>query len=157
MAEVQSDHAPDGKDATQLSAGMSDAQVSDVHGGDAHTSANPSAARIPLVVTTGALAAGALVFAVIEHTTWFNKGDTFNGMLGCNRVAANRGDPGCADLYDDGQRAKLLTFVGYGAAAALAATSVILFYALDNGETADRQVACSIDPPRRGLACALRF
>ena len=157
VAEAQSDDVPDGKDAAQLSTGASDAQVSDVHGNDSHASASPSAARIPLVVTTGVLAAGALVFAVIEHTTWYNKGDTFNGMSGCNRIAANRGAPGCAALYDDGQRARLLTFAGYGAAAALAATSVVLFYALDNGGPADRQVACSIDPARHGLACALRF
>jgi hypothetical protein len=156
VAQVQSDDAPDGKDAAQLSAGASDAQVTDVRGDDARASPSRSAARIPLVVTTGVLAAGAVVFAVIEHTTWFNKGDTFNGM-GCNRLAPDRGGAGCSALYDDGQRAKLLTFVGYGAAAALAATSVILFYALDNGEPADRQVACSIDPARRGLACALRF
>jgi hypothetical protein len=157
VAQVQSDDAQDGKDAAQPSAGATDAQVSDVHSDDAHTPASRSAARIPLVVTTGVLAAGALVFAVIEHTTWYNKGDTFNAMLGCNRIAPNRGGAGCAALYDDGQRAKFLTFVGYGAAAAFAATSVILFYALDSAEPADRQVACSIDPARRGLACALRF
>jgi hypothetical protein len=160
LAQAQSEDALDTKDAAQSSSGSSDGQVSEAHGPDVHALDSPpagaSAARIPLVVTTGALAMGALVFAVIEHTTWYNKGDSFNGM-GCNRIASNRGGTGCEALYNDGHRAELLTFVGYGAAGALAATSVALFFVLEATERADRQVACSVDPSGRGMGCALRF
>lgn len=116
-----------------------------------------SSARMPLVLITGGLSLAALAFAVFEHVSWSNKVDSFDKMEACSKDYMNRGGPECAALYDDGHRARTFAFVGYGAAGALAITSAVLFFALPDGKPADGRIACSMNPARASVGCAIRF
>ena len=115
-----------------------------------------SAARMPLVLATGGLSLAALAFAIIEHVSWSNKVDSFEKMDACSTDFVDRGGPGCAAIFNAGRRAKTFAFVGYGAAGALAVTSAVLFFALPDGQP-DGRIACSMNPARPSVGCAIRF
>jgi hypothetical protein len=79
--------------------------------------------------------------------------------MGCDADLSDRGGEGCRQLYDAGSRARTLAFIGYGAAGALAATSVIL-YAIRPlvGRPGGSSMACAISPaPTAQVQCAWRF
>lgn len=119
--------------------------------------AHGSSARLPLMIGTGALAAGALIFGVLEHVSWQDKVTSFNEMASCDPNANDYGGAGCAGLHEDALHARNLAFVGYGLAGILAATSAILFLAWDHDAPAQPRVACSGSPGLHGLDCVLRF
>lgn len=115
-----------------------------------------SAARMPLVLVTGGLSLGAIAFAIIEHVSWSSKVSSFETMDACSTDRMNNGGAGCDALFKDGRRAKTFTFVGYGAAGALAVTSAVLFFALPDGQP-DGRIACSMNPARPSVGCAIHF
>jgi hypothetical protein len=143
------EQAPEGNPSGQLSSPATDTSTSEAPAA--------SSARVPLVIGTAVLSAGALVFAVVKHTTWLNKVDSFNNMAACDPTVSTRGSAGCSAIYNDAQQAKKLAFAGYGVAGVMAATSVILFFALDEVRPTNPRVACSVHPSARGLDCAFRF
>lgn len=113
--------------------------------------------RRVLTWTAGGLSVASLAFGVFEHLAWQRKVDSFGSMTGCGASRMNRGDPGCEQIYDDGQRARLLAFVGYGLAGAFAATALVL-YLTDGGSGAEpAKVACAPTSRASGVVCALRF
>lgn len=130
--------------------GAADAPAEDAH---------RSSFRTPLVIGTGVLSAAALIFAIVEHRSWYDKVSSFDRMDVCDPHAVGHGSPGCATLYSDAESARTAAFVGYGAAGLLAGTSVVLYFALDQGQptASDHRVACSAAPGLRGLGCAFRF
>ena len=113
--------------------------------------------RVPLVIGAAALSAGALVFAIIEHRSWLNSVDAFDGMMECDPAVAGHGSMRCAAIYDDAHGARTLAFVGYAMAGALVATSAVLFFVLDRDQPANSQVACAVQPTLTGLGCQFRF
>ena len=123
----------------------------------ATAAAHGSSARLALVAGTGALAAGALIFGVVEHVSWQDKVTSFDDMATCDPDANGYGSMVCAGLHQDALHARNLAFVGYGLAAILAATSAILFFSWDPDEPAQPRVACAGSPALRGLDCAFRF
>jgi len=114
--------------------------------------------RVPWMVTTGVLAVASLTFGIVEHRSWYSKIDAFDNMFGCDPKASDRGGRACAALYDDGNRAKVLTFIGYGGAFAFASTAAALwFFGLNRSGSTDSTVACSALPGRTGVSCATLF
>lgn len=126
----------------------------DADGGPPRPHASPG--RMPLVLVTGGLSLAALAFAIIEHLSWSSKVDSFEKMDACSTDLMDRGGPGCDAIFKDGRRAKTFAFVGYGAAGALAVTSAVLFVALADGQP-DGRIACSLNPVRPSVGCAIRF
>jgi hypothetical protein len=114
--------------------------------------------RGPTMVATGIGAVAALGFGITEAVLAGGKVDSFNGMAACNRYASDRGGPGCASLYDDGQQSRLLSYVGFGVAGALAVTSVVLFLTRPE-PTAKRSAmaACTARVGGIGVSCAVAF
>jgi hypothetical protein len=114
-------------------------------------------ARWPLVIGTAALSAGALILATVEYGKWSGNVDSFNRMA-CDPRLSSRGSAECASLYDGAETEKTLMYVGFVAAGALAATSVVLYFALDRPATAaNHQVACLPAVSAPGLSCLLHF
>jgi hypothetical protein len=117
----------------------------------------PASLRWPLVIGTAALSAGALIFATVEYGKWSGNVDSFNRMA-CNPLLSNRGSAECASLYGDAGTENTLMYVGFAAAGALAATSVVLYFALEQpGTAANHQVACLPTAGSRGVTCAFHF
>lgn len=99
-----------------------------------------------------AAGAGALGWGIYEHLALrTRKRDYTNG--GCERMTSAR----CDGLASDGKTAQTLMFVGYGLAAALAATSIIAF--VNDRPASGDQVAITCVPTLAtpGASCALRF
>jgi len=116
-----------------------------------------SSPRWPLVIGTAALSAGSLIVATVEYDKWSGNVDSFNRMM-CDPRLSNRGSAECKSLYDDAGNEKTLMYVGFAAAGALAATSVVLYFALDRpGTAANHRVACLPTAGSRGVTCALHF
>jgi hypothetical protein len=113
--------------------------------------------RLPLVVTAGVIGAAGLVFGLVEHISWQKDASSFQDMPGCGADEANRGAPGCKGLYDSGTRARTLAIVGYGVAAAGAATAAILYFKLPAPNHDGHQVACALNPLGITVGCAVRF
>ncbi|HET6148915.1 MAG TPA: PEGA domain-containing protein [Polyangia bacterium] len=113
--------------------------------------------RPPAIWTMGGAAAAAIAFGTAEVFVSRGKAGSFNGMVNCNSSLPDRGGQRCADLYDDGQRARTLALVGFGVGAALAATSLVLF--LTTPDPLDRRaLACAPHAGADvGLSCALVF
>ncbi|HET6149518.1 MAG TPA: hypothetical protein VFH68_18420 [Polyangia bacterium] len=126
-------------------------------GGQLRQGATPPVARRgPWTITTAGLAGAALVFGVVEHVVWQNKVDSF-GSLGCDADLLDRGGESCPQLYDSGRRARTLAFIGYGAAGALAATSMILYLARPSATgPVGSSMACAISRAVH-VQCAWRF
>ena len=125
----------------------------------AGTAASPpgSGGRGILVLGAAGLAAISLAFGVVEQLSWQHKVSSFDSMSNCGGSLPDKGSPGCKQLYQDGQNARLLAFVGYGAGATFAAAALIL-YLTDSPAVSDaRRVACATTLVTPGLACALRF
>jgi hypothetical protein len=111
--------------------------------------------RIAALVS-GGLAVGALAFAVFEHVKWQDRVSTFKGNAACDPDATGRGSMTCNAWYDEGQTARTLAFVGYGAAGAFAAASVV-FYLITPANPTPSAVACSLEPGSLGVSCGGRF
>jgi hypothetical protein len=120
--------------------------------GTADRATHASSLRWPLVIGTSVAALGTLIFATVEYSKWSGNVDSYNVM----KCADKGGDP-CNMYLNDGRHQKTLMYVGYGAAGALAVTSVVLFFALDESAAANHQVACLPTPGSGGVSCAFRF
>jgi hypothetical protein len=119
------------------------------------------ARRVATLAIAG-FAVGALALGVVEHLSWQNKVGSFDDMVGCDPAAPARGGGGCQQLYDDGQRAKTIAFVGYGLSAGLAATAAILYFTRPERRPASTgTMACASGPAPGGgavgVSCAWRF
>jgi hypothetical protein len=115
--------------------------------------------RRVLAFTAIGLSAAALAFGIVEHISWQGKVDDFKSMEPCGSDLTDRGGPGCRSLYDDGQQAKWLAFVGYGAAAAFAAGAAVLYFTDPARTTGSRQLACApaMSWSSSSITCGLRF
>ena len=111
-----------------------------------------SSLRWPLVIGTSVAALGTLIFATVEYSKWSSNVDSYNVMK-----CADKGGDQCNTYLNDGRHQKTLMYVGYGAAGALAVSSVVLFFALDESAPASHQVACLPSPGSGGVSCAFRF
>jgi len=121
-------------------------------------------------VTAGG-AAAALAFGIVEHVRWNHGVSDFDavrvpgpgGQLepACAEDAPMRGQSGsCSGIYDRYSSARTLAFVGYGAAAAFAVTSVILFLREPSVPERGRIEAsrvCGPDIVHRGWQCVVHF
>jgi hypothetical protein len=110
-------------------------------------------------------------FAVLETVSWRKKEDEFRNlrvprsdgmaMAACGLTEPNRGyDPRCAELYRDGERARVLAIGGYVGAAAFMAGSVGLFVlARSDRRHGDPRPALACGPvaSHPGLSCRLAF
>jgi hypothetical protein len=128
--------------------------VSSAAGGERERSSR----RRIITWSVGGLAAASLATAVVSHMVWQSTVSTFDGMSSCDASLPARGGGDCQQLYDEGHRAKIIAYVGYGAAGALAATTAILLLTEPaRGSRATGQVACAVNPIAAGVGCALRF
>jgi hypothetical protein len=124
--------------------------------------------RAVLAWVAGGAAVGALAFGVFEHIRWSHDTSDFNSLStpGGSGPACAAGAPmhglvsQCGTLYDQYATARTLTFVGYGAAVALAATSLGLFI-WDAHSTKQNQDAvaraCGPDVAHNGWQCVVTF
>lgn len=111
-------------------------------------------------IVSGGLAVGALAFALYEHVKWQDRVSTFERNNTCYTNVSGHGSPWCNTVYEDGQTARTLAFVGYGAAGALAAAAIV-FYVITPAPSST-SVACAIDPgivgpSNLGVSCGGRF
>jgi hypothetical protein len=124
--------------------------------------------RIAAWVTGGA-AVGALLLGTIEAFDAASKRDAFNnhtavvGGVTIHDCGTSEVSPACKPLKDSYDRALTFSVIGFAAAAALAATSSVLFvFSSPNRGGAERDgvaraFGCVPDPVGRGLGCTLRF
>lgn len=126
-------------------------------GPTAETHGGGVSGRRVLTLAAGGLSLASVAFGVFEHLSWQRKVESFSSMTGCGSGLAMRGDPGCKPIYDDGQRARLLAFVGYGLAGAFAATALVLYLTDGGAGSEPGKVACAPALMASGLACALTF
>ena len=113
--------------------------------------------RLPLVLGTAALAVGAAIFGKVEYGHYSDNVDSFM-LMSCDTRQPDNGGKLCTRFLNDGKHEQTLEYVGFAAAGALAATSVILFFVLDDGGApASQRVACLPDPGTRGVGCSFRF
>ncbi len=131
-------------------------------------SSEPFRARAVLPWVAGGAAVAALALGALEHLRWSHDTSDFNSVMATDGSgpACAAGAPmhglvaRCGTLYDQLTSARTLTFVGYGAAAALAATSAGLFVWNSrsvnqrNGEVAH---ACGPDLAHDGWQCIFTF
>jgi hypothetical protein len=119
---------------------------------------------------TGGAAVAALALGTAEAFNAASKRDAFNGHTSvqggvtvedCGTAALNAA---CKPLKDSYDTALTLSIVGFVSAAALAATSTVLFKLSASGHGGNpessgvaRTFACVPEPGVRGLGCALRF
>jgi hypothetical protein len=113
--------------------------------------------RRPTEIAAAGVAAVGLVLGIVEHLKWRDKVASFERMDACGVNEVNRGGPACQKLYSDGQSARNLAFIGYGAAAALAATASILYFTEPAASTNISMMTCAPTTGARGIECALRF
>lgn len=136
-----------GNRETELAAGSEVAAAPDDSG---------SGRRLMALGSAG-LAAASLAFAIVEHLSWQNKANEFSGRRDCGTTFPEKGGAGCSRLYDDGQQARTLAFIGYGLTAGFAATATVLYLTAPDRRGQPRQVACAPFVTTAGLACGLRF
>jgi tetratricopeptide (TPR) repeat protein len=119
---------------------------------------------------TGGAALGALALGTAEAFNAASKRDAFNGHTAvqggvtvedCGTAALNAA---CKPLKDSYDAALTVSIVGFVSAAALAATSTVLFKLSSSGHGGNSEgsgvagaFACLPEPGVRGLGCALRF
>src|SRR5262249_10571340 len=75
----------------------------------------------------------------------------------CNKMLANDGGGSCSDLLSAGNDRKLFAIIGYAAAGAAAATSLVLFLTAPSHSAASREVAGGCSPSTAGVSCALEL
>lgn len=126
--------------------------------GDAAGAADDGAGIRPVVTLIAlGLSAGALAFGVFEHVKWQDQVAKFEKNAACDLEVTGRGGTTCQALYDAGQSARTLTFVGYGLAGALAATAAIVYFTTPDPAPATQTVACGLGPTALGLSCGGHF
>jgi tetratricopeptide (TPR) repeat protein len=115
--------------------------------------------RAPAQWATAIAATAALGWGIAETLIWQGKIDSFNAIDECDLPARDKGGLRCATLYDEGERAKVLAFVGYGLAAAFAATSVVLILTRPAADVAPAKHTLTCGPARAGVgaSCTFRF
>lgn len=122
-------------------------------------SSEPSPVRRGVMLGSAGLAVAALAVGVVEHVIWQRRVESYGDRTDCDDEVSGRGSPTCQSLYEQGQRAKTLAFVGYGLTVGLAVTAAILYLTAPGGSSAPSppRVACA--PPSLGLGvgCAFRF
>jgi hypothetical protein len=119
---------------------------------------NQSSVRRPLGWGTGAVAVAALAGGVVETFVWQAKRSDFNDPTrGCLEDAPMRGAAGCSALHDSSERARLFAVIGYGAAAALGATSAWLLLSSPAADTRIGGLSCAADLASPGVGCRLTF
>ena len=125
--------------------------------------------RIAAWVTGGA-AVGALLLGTVEAFDAASKRDAFNnhtsvvGGVTIHDCGTSDVSPACKPLKDSYDTALTFSVIGFAAAAALAATSSVLFVLSSPGrgggaerDGVARAFGCVPDPVGRGLGCTLRF
>jgi hypothetical protein len=112
--------------------------------------------RIVALVAAG-LSVGAVAFGVVEHLKWQDRVSKFGNTPACDLGVTGHGSPDCQTIYDDGQSARTLAFVGYGVAGAFATTALILYLVSPDSSAPSGKVACGFGPGSWGLACSGRF
>jgi hypothetical protein len=145
-------------DAGLRSAPPAEGDVADTNAPDSPSDVSPPAViaggnRKALVLTSTGLSIAAVALGVFEHISWQRKVDSFSAMPICQE----QGSQACKQLQDDGERARVLAFVGYGLGAAFAITALVL-YLTDSGRAPEpSKVACGPATLGTGVGCALRF
>jgi hypothetical protein len=132
---------------------------SDAAAGRAGTgaAADQGSGRRILAIGAAGLSLAALGLGIVQHVSWQDKVASFDGMPQCGASLPARGGGTCTELYDDGQRARLIAFVGYGAALAFGAAAAVIYFTDPARGSAQRQVACAPGFHGAGVGCALRF
>jgi hypothetical protein len=102
-------------------------------------------------------AALALGFGVAELLSANNKFNEFNGKAECGENNPNRGGPACSSLFNDATAARQLSVVGFAAAGALAAASVVFFAITPDRSQDGVSLACTPTLGGPGLSCGGRF
>jgi hypothetical protein len=153
--------APADSDVAPVASSNESSAASDSSAGEAPAEEGEGrGTRSHLAITAGALGVASLAFGIFEHLSWQKKVDSFGSNKACGTTFPGYGQAGCKQLYDDGQQARLLAFVGYGVAGALAATAIVL-YVTDSGKAGSSgeqaKVACAPALLTPGVSCALRF
>jgi tetratricopeptide (TPR) repeat protein len=113
--------------------------------------------RSIVAVSAAGLALVSATFGVVEHINWQNKASSFENTPGCDPNLEKRGAAGCQALYEDGKRAKALAFVGYGLAAGLATTALIVYLTTPTRGPDTTRVACAVNIVTAGVGCSMRF
>jgi hypothetical protein len=113
--------------------------------------------RSIVAVSAAGLALVSATFGVIEHISWQNKASSFENTTGCDPTLPRRGAAGCQSLYEDGNQAKALTFVGYGLAVGLATTALIVYLTTPAPGPDASRLACAVNIVAAGGACSMRF
>ncbi|HEX3697213.1 MAG TPA: PEGA domain-containing protein [Polyangia bacterium] len=111
------------------------------------------------LILAGSLAAAGLLalgWGGIETVVWQHRVSSFNNRADCWNNPPQNWAQGCADLHDQGQRAKYLAFTGYGIGVALAATSAIVFVTRP-AHASTTALACVPVPTGLGAQCAFHF
>jgi hypothetical protein len=119
----------------------------------------------------GAAAVAAMGFALFESVTWRGRNAEFERHVGPFRIDPNRngmncggaepnyGGEGCEHIHEEIAQARILTIVGFGVTAALAAGSFALFR-VSNHAPANRSAvgfSCGVSPIGRAGTCRLFF
>jgi hypothetical protein len=119
---------------------------------------------------TASAAVVAAGFATFEALTWKTKSNQFDNQMGrlpdkpsvidfnCAEQAPQRGGAGCQGIYDDMQRAKTFTIVGFAVAGALAAGSIVLFTVSSTSPESNTNLTLTCGLlPAPGAACRAVF
>lgn len=110
-------------------------------------------------VLAGSLAAAGVLslgWGIIEDVVWQRRVSTFNSRADCWNVPSQNWSASCTDLHDEGQRAKYLTFAGYGLGAALVATAAVVVVTRPTHSNSTA-LSCSPGVGTLGARCILRF
>lgn len=126
------------------------------HSADVQAAQQPSRVRSVIAWSMAGAAIGAIAVAGLETIQWQNRVAGFGDRPECGTTATEYGGAECKRLYDEGHRALVVSLIGYGAAAALAATSLVLFTS-HRPPRPESHVACVPDPLSTGIACLARF
>jgi hypothetical protein len=144
------------------------AAVADARGEDAATSGGP---RRVAAWVTGGVAVAALGLGVFETVRWSDQRQAFDAHTGplmrapgqtgpnCGLDEPNYGGAGCSAIYDSMSQARVLTFVGYGAAIVAGAGAAYLFAGSHGSSKSSTQVvlACAPSLLAPGGSCRLNF
>jgi hypothetical protein len=125
---------------------------------------NAASTHRGLILGTAALSAAALGVGIVEHVSWQRKVDGFAATAGCATVLPDKGGTRCQQIYDEGRTARLVAFVGYGAAAALGATALLLYYTASSAGAVSSlpvsespRLSCAPSIVTRGINCGGTF
>jgi PEGA domain len=111
--------------------------------------------RGPAIWGTAIGAGASLAFGIGESLVGLGKVNSFNDGAECNKYLADRGSERCGALYDEGQNARLASYVGYGVAGALAATSLVLY--LTRPKALPKEALVCAPKGQLGVSCSLSF